>query len=122
VPEREWQELGDTVYALARDSILIQDRLDAAAAADETRFAALLASVPEPSRPLLMPLAPSRLQLTEHHVQCTLRIASSRSLSFSLAVRPLNLGFSVLYGKSAAEESSLSIAVRSVPLATPRTY
>jgi hypothetical protein len=110
----EWQTLGDTAFALARDGITIQRKLDAAAAAQDERFAAMLAAVPEPARPLLLPLLPAHLRLKEHHVECSLRVTTARSIEFSLVARPINLGFAALYGTTAAESCTLSVAVSAV--------
>lgn len=116
----EWKTLGETVYGLARDGVLIQRKLDATAAVEEARFTALLAAVPEPARPLLLPLAPARLRLKEHHVECTLRVGTALSIEFSLAARPINLGFAALYGTTESESSSLSVEVSGAVLGVPR--
>lgn len=113
--EKGWQPLADTVHALARDGIAIQRKLDEAAAAQDERFLAMLAGVPESARPLLMPLLPSRLVVKQHHVTCTMRVNTAQSVEFSLVAKPINLGFAVLYGKSEAESSSLSVVVSAVP-------
>jgi hypothetical protein len=105
--------------ALARDSVLLQQRLDAEAAASRERFAALLASVPQPARGLLLPLRPNQLIVQRHDVTCSLRVATSRTIAFELSVKPINVGFAALYETTTTEQASLSIEVRSV--STPDT-
>ena len=102
------------MLALTRDSLLIQQRLDAEYAARCAQFTALLAQTPPAVRSLLMPMVPTRLVVKEHDITCRLRIQTSRSIGFELGIKALNLGMAVLYGTTATEEATLSVEVRSV--------
>lgn len=103
--------------ALAADSILVQQRLDAEVAASRERFAALLATLPAAARPLLLPLAPPAIVVKEYRIRCDLRITTDRAVGFSLVAAPVNLGYCALYETTASEQCSFTIEV--VPLPIP---
>ena len=115
VADQQWQDLGSTVAALATDSILVQQRLDAGVAASREQFAALLATLPESARSLLLPLAPPGIVVTEYRVRCELNLTTTRAVGLSLVVAPLNAGYSALYGTTSCERSSFTIEVLAVP-------
>ena len=117
--DEQWQTLGSTVFALAADCILVQQRLDAGASASREQFAVLLATLPESARSLLLPLAPPGMFITEYRIRCDLRITRSHSVEFSLTAAPINTGYSALYGTTASEQSSFAIEVRAVPTPAP---
>lgn len=110
-----WQDLGQLTAELAIDGIRIQQRLDAAAALDTERFARLLSAVPQSMHSVLLPLAPARLQLTEHRVSCTLRTTVSHEAGFSILVAPIQMGGSTLFDTTSAVRCSVTIEVRAVP-------
>lgn len=101
--------------ALAADSVLVQQRLDAGVAASREQFAALLATLPESARSLLLPLAPPGIAVTEYRIRCDLRITTARSIGFSLVAAPINAGYSALYRTTASEQSSFTIEVLAAP-------
>jgi len=115
VHDKRWQELGQTVAALATDGILIQRRLQADAENRRQEFVSLLASLPESVRSLLLPLAPVEHLVKRHTVSCSVRVTASRSVSGSMVVSPINLGFSQLYGTSQTEQSKLTVEVVAYP-------
>lgn len=114
-PSKQWQELADLVSALAADSVLIQQRLDAAAAQSRERFAAQLVGLPEAAQRLLMPLAPDGLRISEYRVSCSLRITTRNDSTLALAAAPLTAAYRLLHEVSAQEESRLAIEVRVSP-------
>lgn len=115
MPIKQWLDLGNIVSALAADSVLIQQRLDAQVSDLREQFAALLATTPEAARSLLLPLAPTGIQVTDHQVSCSLRVTAKRSVSFSLVAAPINSSYKTLYGSTTTEESSLRVEVRAIP-------
>lgn len=114
-----WQDLGDTVFALARDAILVQRRLDEGIAELRERFAATLSALPEPTRRLMLPLAPAGIAVGEHRVRCALRVSTSRSAALQLVAKPINAGYAALYGMTRTEQSSLTVEVRRAPAPRP---
>ncbi len=100
---------------LALDSILVQQRLDAALAESQRQFVALLASVPKEMWGVLLPLAPSGMLVKEYKVECSLRVATEHSLSFSLVATPIQAGYSALYDTVTTEQASLTVEVLTVP-------
>lgn len=115
VGDKPWQTVGALVTALATDTVRVQQLLDAATAVSREQFAALLAAAPAEIRSLLLPLAPPGLVVTEHHITCTLRTASARSVGFSLLVAPIHLGYAALYDTTTSEQCKLSVEVRATP-------
>jgi hypothetical protein len=115
VGNKQWQELGSAVSALAADVVRVQERLDAAHAEEQARFVELLAALPESGRSLVLPLLPRRLAVTEHRVSCSVRVATSRGASLSLRIAAVNAGFEQLYKTTKAETSTLTIEVASTP-------
>lgn len=101
--------------ALATDSILIQRRLQADAANRREEFISVLASLPESVRSLLLPLAPVEHLVKKHTVSCSVRVTAARSVSGSIIVSPINLGFSQLYSTSRTEQSTLTVEVVAYP-------
>ena len=115
MPHEQWLDLGNIVSTLAADSILVQQRLDATARDLREQFAELLATTPEATRSLLLPLAPAGIRVTDYQVSCSLRMTTRRSGSFSLVAAPINAGYRTLYGSTTEEESSLLVEVRAAP-------
>lgn len=115
MPVKQWLDLDNIVSALAADSVLIQQRLDAKVSDLREQFAALLATTPEAARSLLLPLAPTGIQVTDYQVGCSLRVTAKRSVSFSLVAAPINSSYKTLYGSNTTEESSLRVEVRAIP-------
>lgn len=115
MPDEQWLDLGNIVSALAADSVLVQQRLDATVSDLREQFAALLATTPEPTRSLLLPLAPAGIRVTDYQISCSLRMTAKRSVGVSLVAAPINAGYRTLYGSTTAEESSLRVEVRAVP-------
>jgi hypothetical protein len=117
--DETWQELHHAVFALARDAVVTQMRLDEGVAERRARFAAALSALPEPARRALLPLAPPAIVVSEHRVTCALRVSTARSLSFSLVAKPINAGYCALYGVTEAERCSLTIEVKQAPAQEP---
>lgn len=120
--DKHWQDLTDTVTALAVDCILIQKRMDAHVHTQRQQFVSLLAAMEEPLRSLLLPLAPSAQRVVSHTVSCSVRMTKEHGIAGSVLLSPLNLGFSLLHHQSAGEEASLTVEVFAVPVSLPNRF
>ncbi len=116
----DWYALSDVIFALARDAVLVQERLDAEIAAQREQFARDLAALPEAVRPLAADLAPRGIQITEHTARAALRVSLTRSVEGRIVARPLNLGYAALHRTTRAEQAALRVEVRQAPFVPPK--
>lgn len=114
--KRAVASFGELMQRLARDAIRIQQRLDAAHADEWRRFERVVAAVGHEVPEVARALAPSRLRVHRFELACRVRLEVDRRHGYEIKAMPLNVGYDVRYGTTAADESRVRLEVVQVPL------
>ena len=119
--KEERSTLTDLVFALAKDAVGVQARLDAEICLQREAFAKGLADVPSPElRQALAALAPLEQRVTSFRVSCEVRRHTQRSFDGGFRVTPINLAYRAVIGSSEARSMAFRVDVEPVlPFTVP---
>lgn len=106
----------DLISAFGSDSIEIQKQWNETHENEVKKFKALLHIFPLHFGQALSPLQPQRQVLDTISIEHSAKISMTRQISAQVKLKPLNLGYEILFGNTVNEASRLRITVAQVPI------
>lgn len=114
--EKDFLSATDLMAAIGEDVITIQRQLNMAYEEDTKLFDSLFGSLKVSLGNAALQLHPRRQIIDAMSIEYRARVATSRKTNTRILLKPLNIGYDILFGSTASSETRIQICVDQVPL------
>ena len=113
--EKDFLSATDLIDAIGEDVIKIQRQWNRANEKEIKRFKCLLNPLKQSLGEIALQLYPRRQVLDTMSIEYRARVAIDQKINTSIMLKPLNIGYDLLFGSTASSETRIQIEVDQVP-------
>ncbi len=113
--EKDFLSATDLIDAIGEDVIKIQRQWNRANEKEIKRFKCLLNPLKQSLGEIALQLHPRRQVLDTMSIEYRARVAIDQKINTRIMLKPLNIGYDLLFGSTASSETRIQIEVDQVP-------
>ncbi len=113
--EKDFLSATDLIDAIGEDIIKIQRQWNRANEKEIKRFKCLLNPLKQSLGEIALQLHPRRQVIDTMSIEYRARVAIDQQINTRIMLKPLNIGYDLLFGSTASSETRIQIEVDQVP-------